>query len=350
MPINRRRLLQGASALITAGVAAGTTRMAFASDSIVATTYPGSFDEAFKAVVAPAYAEGTGNSVTFSPLLNVDQIGRIQAARNAPPFDVVLFDEGPLIPAIEAGILERFPAEESVNFADIPEAFRHPEGYAPVLTVQLIGLAYNPTRIPTPPTSWEALWDPQYRGRVGIVGPGSSLGTAFLVEIAKMRGGSDTDVEPGFEALRELLPNVGAVAASPGALAALFQQGEIDIAFNYWNNVALLAARGVDIAFAKPETGAVVIRTSAQIVANNSSPEAVLGYLDTVMSPAVQTALEADPWVMMPTNRTVPLTGANLTVAESVDDLVSTNTLLDWTRFQHLRGDWIAQFEREMRA
>ena len=169
--------------------------------------------------------------------------------------------------------------------------------------MQLIGIAYNPKKIKTPPTSWEDLWKPEYKGRVGITGLGSSLGTAFMVEIAKMHGGSETNIEPAFEAVKKLLPNVGAIAPSPGALAALFQQGEIDIAFNYWNNVALLAAKGVDIAFAKPKSGAIVVRSSAQIVKNNQDPKLVLEYLDTVMSVDVQKGLEAHPWVMMPTNK-----------------------------------------------
>jgi len=347
--LTRRSLLGSGSALLAASAAGGLPRSACAAGTIVATTYPGSFDEAFKAIVGPALSKNTGGSVTFSPLLNVDQIGKIQASRNAPPFDVVLFDEGPLIPAIEAGILEKFPGDRSKNFADIPEAFRHPGGYAPVITVQLIGIAYNPKKITTPPTSWEDLWKPEYRGRVGITGMASSLGTAFMVEIAKMNGGSDTNIEPAFDAIKRLLPNVGAIAASPGALAALFQQGEIDIAFNYWNNVALLAAKGVDIAFAKPRSGAVVVRTSAQIVQNNQDPKLALEYIDTVMSPSVQTGLEAAPWVMMPTNKKVPLTGANLTVAKSVEELVSNNTLLDWTRFQALRGGWITRFSKEVK-
>ena len=140
--------------------------------------------------------------------------------------------------------------------------------------MQLIGIAYNPKKVKTPPTSWEDLWKPEYKGRVGITGLGSSLGTAFMVEIAKMNGGSETNIEPAFEAMKKLLPNVGAISPSPGALAALFQQGEIDIAFNYWNNVALLAAKGVDIAFASPKTGAVagpLQRTDRQ---EQSGPEA----------------------------------------------------------------------------
>jgi putative spermidine/putrescine transport system substrate-binding protein len=348
MSISRRSLLKIGSSALAAG-AFGLPGSSRAAGSIVATTYPGSFDEAFRAVVGPAFSKASGADVTFTPLLGVDQIGKIQASPNAPPFDVVLFDEGPLIPAINTGVLEKFPSEKSKAFADIPDAFRHPDGYAPVLTVQLIGIAYNPKKIKTPPTSWEDLWNPEYKGRVGITGLASSLGTAFMVEIAKLHGGSETNIEPAFDAVKKLLPNVGAIATSPGALAALFQQGEIDIAFNYWNNVALLAAKGVDIAFAKPKSGAIVVRSSAQIVRSNQNPQAVLEYLDTVMSADVQKGLEASPWVMMPTNKRVPLTGANLTVASSVDDLVANNVLLDWRKFQSLRGEWITRFSREVK-
>jgi putative spermidine/putrescine transport system substrate-binding protein len=52
---------------------------------------------------------------------------------------------------------------------------------------------------------------------------------------------------------------------------------------------------------------------------------------------------------MMPTNKKVQLTGANLEVAKSVNDLVSNNTLLDWTRFQPLRGGWITRFSKEVK-
>ncbi len=95
MQISRRTALR----LGGAALAARLTDPAHAAEPVVATTYPGSFDEAFKAVVGPAFAKATGASVNFTPLLNVDQIGKIQAARANPPFDVVLFDEGPLINA-----------------------------------------------------------------------------------------------------------------------------------------------------------------------------------------------------------------------------------------------------------
>jgi putative spermidine/putrescine transport system substrate-binding protein len=117
MMLSRRSLLATGCAAFAAGSLATRSR---AATTIVATTYPGSFDEAFKSVVGPAFTKASGGNVTFTPLLGVDQIGKIQASRNAPPFDVVLFDEGPLIPAIESGVLDKFPAEKSKTFADIP--------------------------------------------------------------------------------------------------------------------------------------------------------------------------------------------------------------------------------------
>jgi putative spermidine/putrescine transport system substrate-binding protein len=346
MTLTRRNALK----LAAAGSAMGfLPRAADAADTVIATTYPGSFDEAFKAVVGPAFKRNTGSTVSFTPLLNVDQIGKIQAARNNPPFDIVLFDEGPLINAIKADILEKFPASESKNFKDIPEAFRHPEGYAPVVTCQVVGLAYNPKKVKTPPKSWEDMWKPEFKGRVGITGMTSSLGTAFMVELSKLKGGTETNLEPAFKAMQELMPNVGAIAQSPGSLAALFQQGQIDIAFNYFNNVELLRAKGVDVEFARPSSGAVVVRTSAQIVKNAQAGKLAPAYIDTVMQLDVQQGLEATPWVMMPTNSRVKLSGPNLKIAPTVEKLVAENRLLDWTKFQHLRGEWITRFNKEVR-
>jgi putative spermidine/putrescine transport system substrate-binding protein len=345
MHVSRRTALR----LSGAALAAGLGDLAYGAEPVVATTYPGSFDEAFKAVVGPAFAKSTGASVNFTPLLNVDQIGKIQAARANPPFDVVLFDEGPLINAKKAEVLDKFPAEKSKTIADIPPAFRDADGYAPVVTCQVIGLAYNPKKIAAPPSSWDDLWKPEYKGRVGITGMASSLGTAFMVDVAMAKGGSDTDIEPAFKAMHALLPNVGAIAQSPGALAALFQQGEIDIAFNYFNNVELLRAKGVDVAFAVPKTGAIIIRTSAQLVKNAQAGKAAFDYIETVMSEPVQKDLEATPWVMMPTNKNVKFTGANLKLASGVDEMLAKSRLLDWTKFQHLRGDWITRFTKEVK-
>jgi putative spermidine/putrescine transport system substrate-binding protein len=320
-----------------------------AAGKIVATTYPGSFEEAYRAVLVPAFQKATGASATLAPLLGVDQVAKITAARSNPPFDVVMFDEGPLLNAIKADVLQKFPADKAKNLRDLPPALQGRDGWGPTVTLQIIGLAYNPKRVKTPPTSWEDLWKPEYKGRVGLTGMGSSLGTAFMVEIAKMRGGSETNLEPAFGAIKQLLPSIGALAPSPGALAALFQQGQIDIAPNYFNNIELLRGKGVDVAFAVPKSGGVLVRTSMQIVANSAEPELAMRYIDTLLSPEVQTTLEAAPWVMTPTNAKVRLTGEQAKLAKDVTELQQKMVLQDWARIQAERPAWIERFNKEVK-
>src|SRR5262249_19293624 len=110
--------------------------------------------------------------------------------------------------------------------------------------------------------------------------------------------------------------------------------------------MGLLGAKAVDVESAVPKTGAIIIRTSAQLVKNAQAGKAAFDYIETVMSEPVQKDLEATPWVMMPTNRKVKLTGPNLKLASGVDELIAKNRLLDWTNFQHLRGEWITRFTK----
>jgi putative spermidine/putrescine transport system substrate-binding protein len=52
---------------------------------------------------------------------------------------------------------------------------------------------------------------------------------------------------------------------------------------------------------------------------------------------------------MMPVNSKVPTDGCEPHVAKSVDDLVASSVLLDWTKFQPLRGEWITRFSKEVK-
>ena len=224
------------------------------------------------------------------------------AAKNNPPFDVLLLDEGPMLEAIPLGIFAPFPADKSKNNAELGAPFQS-TSVGPTVTVQLIGIAYNPKTITTPPTSWLDLWKPEYKGRVGLPDIESSLGTVFMVEVAKLKGGSEKNLQPAFDALKELLPNVGAIAPNPGAIGTLFQQGQIDIAPFYFNNTLLIAAKDVDIAFVRPETGLVLVRTSMHIAKNTKVMDAALGYIDAALSADVQQQLQAAPYYLVPDQR-----------------------------------------------
>lgn len=315
---------------------------------LVFATFTGSWEEAHRDVLVPAFRKATGQDVLLDAMLSVDQIAKVMAARNNPPIDLMLHDPGPALTAIEQGLVEPFPVAQSTNYRDlIPEA-QDPMG--PAMFFQVVGLTYNPEKVKTPPTSWADLWKPDYKGRVGITNLNSTLGTGWLVEIARMHGGSEANVDPGFKALEALKPNLAAVAANPGALASLFQQGQIDISPGNFNAIQILKARGVPVEFVAPKEGAIAFKTTVHIVKNSPNKELAAKLIDTALSPAVQTRLMQEPYLVVPTNSQVKMDGEIARVlAKDQAEMKRKFVFQDWKQINEQRASWIDRFNRDIR-
>ena len=342
---SRRSMLTAAMALGAGALLPG--RALAQSRALVAATFPGTWSEAHRAILAPAFRQRTGATVTQSILLAQDQVARLTAAKGGkPPFDVAIFDAPQVPDAIKAGILAHYPTDKSPNYADLLPGFQDPWG--PTISMQVIGIGYNPKRIKEPPKSWDELWDPKYKGRVGLTALNSQLGIAFLAERNRVRGGSADNFEPAFKALKELMPNVGAVAADLGAFATLWQQEQIDIAPYNFNFVQTLKSKGVPVELVIPATGAAGWKTSMHLVAGAVEPDLAVQYIDTHLDPVVQAAMLKSPYDVIPTNRKVALAGpVTLAIAKTQDDLGKIRGF-DWAAINPQRSELIARFNREI--
>lgn len=345
--INRRQLLS-AGMVLGASASIGWPLAARADGrNLVAATFPGTWSEAHRQILAPAFKERSGATVTQSIILAQDQLARLSAAKGGkPPFDVALLDAPQVLDAVKAGVLAKYPADKSPHFSELLPEFRNEWG--PVISVQVIGIGYNPKKIKTPPKSWDDLWDPKYKGRVGLTALNSQLGIAFLAEINRLRGGTPTNFDPAFKALRELLPNVGAIGANLGAYATLWQQEQIDIAPYNFNFVQTLKAKDVPVEFAIAQTGLAGWGTSMHLVAGASEPDLAVQYIDTALDAKIQAAMLKPPFDVIPTNSKVPLEGAVTTVAKSHAELAKMYTF-DWAQLNPQRGELIDRFNREIK-
>jgi putative spermidine/putrescine transport system substrate-binding protein len=305
--MHRRALLTTA---LTLGAMRTFPHLAYAqARPLVFATFTGSWEEAHKAVLVPAFRKATNNAaIVLDPMLSMDQIAKVSAARAAPPIDVMLHDPGPALIAIAQGLVEPYPVNRSAHYKDLIPAAQDPNG--PAAFFQVVGLTYNPETVKTPPTSWADLWKPEFKGRVGITNLASTLGTGFLVEIARMNGGSEGDADPGFALLQKLKPNLSAVAANPGALASLYQQGQVDISPGNYNAIQILKAQGVPVEWVAPKEGAIAFKTTMHITKNSANTELAFALIEAALSPEVQTALMQSPYLVTPTNATVTIGGA----------------------------------------
>jgi putative spermidine/putrescine transport system substrate-binding protein len=342
--VERRQFLAGALAL---GGAPLFPRVAHAKDTLVVATFPGTWSEVHRDILAPYFRKRTNADVTQSVILATDQISKLQAARGQAPFDVSILDEGPLLDGIKLGLFDKYPVAKSKHFGDLLPPFRNEWG--PCISLQVIGLAYNPKKVKAPPTSWDDLWRPEYKGRVGLTALNSSLGMAFMVELARLKGGGEANLEPAFQALKTLLPNVGAISANLGAHAALIQQGEVDVAVHNFNFIQTLRGKGVEVEWVKPSTGAPAWRTSMHLVKGAQRPDLAFEYIDGHIAPEVQAEMEKAPHFVIPTNRKVALSGAVVEkVAKSHDDLGKL-VFHDWAKINEGRAAAMERFNREIK-
>ncbi|MFW5832601.1 MAG: extracellular solute-binding protein [Pseudomonadota bacterium] len=338
MHLRRRHFLASTAALAAAG---GLVRPALAAGQVTAAVYPGTWDEAFRSIVAPALMEAHGIQLNLDPLYAVDQIAKARAARGLAPFDVFVLDPGPAASGQEMELFAPIDTAKLTNADKLPAAFVGTYG-VPV-AAQVVGIAYNPSKLPKP-TGWADLFEEPFVSRLGLTGFQTTFGTASLIEIAKIFGGSETDVEPAFEKIREVLPNVAAVA-QPSAMVGLFQQGEIDVMYGNTQAVATLEGRGVDIEFAVPETGAIAFVTTMHVSKDAEFPEEAHAYIDTVVSAGVQTQLMQAPYNFIPVNADVELL-PSLPMA-SLDEM-SSFVRHDWSVINPQRPGWIERFNREV--
>lgn len=346
MQLSRRHLVTGA---LTVGAMHAFPGLSKAqARRLVFATFTGSWEEAHKAVVVPHFRANNNNAeMTLDPLLSVDQIAKVKASLTNPPIDVMLHDPGPALIAIDEGLVAPFPTTKSKYYADLIKDAQDPMG--PAAFFQVVGITYNPEKIKKPPTSWADIWKPEYKGRVGITNLNSTLGTGWLVEIARMHGGSEADVGAGFKAIAALKPNLAAVAANPGALATLYQQGQIDIGPGNFNAIQILKARDVPVEFVAPREGAIAFKTTVHIVKNSPNQELAQKLIDSLLAPEVQTKLMEAPYLIVPTNTKVKMGGEIAKVlAKDHEDMKAKFKFQDWKKINEQRSAWIEKFNREI--
>lgn len=344
--MNRRSLMTSALTLGAMHLFPGMTRAQ--ARPLVFATFTGSWEVAHKEVLVPAFRKANDNAaIVLDPMLSMDQIAKVRAAQANPPIDVMLHDPGPALVAIDQGLVEPYPVAKSAYYKDLIPASQEPMG--PAGFFQVVGLTYNPDTVKTPPTSWADLWDPKYKGKVGITNLNSTLGTGFMVEVAKMHGGSEKDIEPAFKQIAALKPNLAAVASNPGALASLFQQGQIDISPGNFNAIQILKAQGVPVEFVVPKEGAIGFKTTLHIAKNSPNAELAFKLIEAALSPEVQAKLMDSPYLIVPTNAKVKMGGEVAKVlAKDQDDLMKKFVFQDWKTINLGRPAWIDRFNKEI--
>ncbi|SEF65185.1 ABC transporter substrate-binding protein [Marinobacterium lutimaris] len=342
--------MQDKKSLITA-IAMGTllaTGVAQAEDTLYFAGYGGSSEDLFRDRILPAFEEANGIKVQYVAGNSAATVAKLQAQRNKPEIDVAMIDEGPVFQAISMGLCQ--PVAEETFDQVVPLA-RLNQDKAIGLGIIATGIAYNTEYFAEQgwdePNSWDDLADPRYNQRLSVPPISNGYGIITLVMEARINGGSEKDIDPGFDAFKERIgPNVLTYEPSSGKMSELFQSGEIVMSTWGSGRVKSLADTGFPVKFAYPKEGAASLMTTVCPVTGSDMPEMSQKLIAYLVSDEVQAILAAEK-AWGPTNKNIeldPQLASTLPYGESLKSL----TPIDWDTVNENRADWTKRWTREV--
>lgn len=322
-----------------------------ADQTLVVTSFGGNWETAVRAVADRFVATNPGTDVIITLPGNSAQImAKLRAEKRQPSIDVVLMGGGLDVTALNEGLLQSYDFASLPNYADIYDVARNPiEGLGPSIGFAGVKLAYNTERVSPPPRSWEDLWNPAYKGKVGMMNMSNNGGIMLLLLESELNGGGLQNVDPGFAKLETLKAQDAYFFDSNPAAVDMFVQESIWISPMFDGRIAGLKSEGFPVDMVCPKEGCFVTHTNANIVAGSESVELAAAFINEFMSAESQ-ALFAELSGSGPVNKNTVLddeVAANVIYgADQVAKLIS----LPWHDITPLRDAWIERWNREVLA
>lgn len=310
--------------------------------------YGGSFETLMKELIIPEFEKTHDVRIAFVPGNSTENLARLQAQRSAQELDVVLLDDGPMYQADALGFCA--PINDLPIMADVYDLARLSENAVGIGFVAT-GFTYNKDWFAREgwdvPTSWQDLKDPKFDQILSIPPISNTYGLHALVMLARLAGGGESDIDPGFtEMADEVAPAVLAFEPSSGKMSELFQSEEIAISVWGSGRTKSLADTGFPAGFVYPEDGAVALLLAGCPVVDSDVPEESQAFIEYLLDPEIQ-VLIADAMGAGPVNsksELPPELAETLPYGDRIESLVT----LDWDTINANRTEWTTRWAREV--
>lgn len=343
------RTIQKIAALSSLLAASLAPSAVLSAETVYVSGPGGSYQKIIEEEVIPRFEAKTGAEVVYTPGSSSDIVAKLTAQKGRQDLSLVFLDSGPMTRAMGQNLCAPLPDLPVLN--DLYPSARLPGGMAVAYNFYATGLAYNKAVFADngwpPPTSWNDLGEPKYKGRVSI-GPISGYGVEALVMVSRAQGGDDRNIDPGFQfMINRVAPNVLAWEAAPATLAQMLQSGEA--ALIVWNNTRTQAVvdQGAPVAFVYPKEGARMGMSTSCVVNGAPQPKLAGQLLEELLSPTAQLEL-AKGTANGPTNSKVKLDPVEASGVVYGPDKVNALVAIDWAYINEQLPEWTRRWNREV--
>ncbi|MGE0714723.1 MAG: extracellular solute-binding protein [Alphaproteobacteria bacterium] len=299
---------------------------------------------------ADRFKKETGYTLTLVPKATSSEIiATAIAQKDKPQVDVVLCDMVAYLQGVEQGIFGTLDKAKVPNLAKMVDLAHVKDGKGVMTYVDVVGMFYQEDVFKrkgwAPPKSWADLMRPEFKGQLLIPPVNNTYGVYLLIELARMNGGSEKNMDPGFEALKKLAPGVVDWSTTFAKIGTLMQGEAASVAVFGYTSGWEIRKRGAPVMPLVP-TPAYMSPTVAGQMKDAPDPAGAAALVNWLISEPVL-AYRGERFGNTPMNREVKVTGEN---AERVltGDQLKTLANVDYDVVLAKRAEWNDRFNREI--
>lgn len=237
----------------SAAATTASTSLNFKGQTLVVTSYGGTWQQFMESDHIPDFEKQTGAKVQLAIGLAKDWFAKIRAAgKDNPPFDVVVMNETYCAQLRQEGNFVSLPTDKVPNLQYVNPKLTMDNNVGVLGLIGPFGIAYRSDKVSDPPKSWLDL--AKYGDKTGIYIIGNSAEPQQILLMAKILTGDYHNWQAGFKWIKDNLSKAKQVDFS-GTLQTDLQQGEVNVAFIDSPDWALLKAKGLPVEFVIPKEG-----------------------------------------------------------------------------------------------
>jgi putative spermidine/putrescine transport system substrate-binding protein len=274
-----KRLLMSAAALSLLAPAA------FA-ETLVVSSWGGSFRDLIDQTIAEKFTEETGVEVEFITGGTIDRLNQARLSRDTPESDVTFTTSHIGWLYANDGLFEELDMSQIPNAENLVEqAVISPYHFGAWAYVYTIG--YLPDLVPEGITfdSWNDLWSPELEGMLAAPDFDPSH---IIAAAAELEGVDIENWQEAEDKLLELKPNFRAFYTNDANSQQLLSSGETPVQVLLSMNAYYMQSQGLDVQLAIPEEGAVLGVDTMGITAGTEKTELAYQFLNAALDPEVQ--------------------------------------------------------------
>ncbi len=181
---------------------------------------------------------------------------------------------------------DNIPNAQYLNDFNLEQSYDPGNKYSVPYTWGTVGILYNKTLVPTPPTSWSALWDDQYAGKIYMYDSmRDSIAVALLYLGYDINTRNDAQLAEAVEALKTQKPLVQSYGSDEMRDSMINGSGALCV--TYSGDAVFSMLESENLGYAVPDEGSNLWFDCMVIPKTSQHQEAAEAFINFLLDPEV---------------------------------------------------------------